>query len=110
MNVYGPTECCIISSSSVITGGDVITVGSPRANVQFHVLDQSGNTLPVGQKGELIISGSQVARGYIGQNAPDSPFFTYHGSPAYHTGDLASWTDTGEIVLHGRIDSQIKLK
>ena len=109
MNVYGPTECCIISSSSVITGGDVITVGSPRANVQFHVLDQSGNTLPVGQKGELIISGSQVARGYIGQNAPDNPFFTCQGSPAYHTGDLASWTDTGEIVLHGRIDSQIKL-
>ncbi|MBR1477679.1 MAG: amino acid adenylation domain-containing protein [Lachnospiraceae bacterium] len=109
MNVYGPTECCIISSSSVITDDEVITVGSPRANVQYHVLDRSGNTLPVGQKGELIISGSQVARGYIRQNAPDGPFFTYQGSPAYHTGDLASWTDTGEIVLHGRIDSQIKL-
>ncbi len=109
MNVYGPTECCIISSSSTLTDGDVITVGGPRANVRFHVLDRSGAALPVGQKGELIISGSQVARGYAGQKDPGDSFFIYHGMPAYRTGDLASWTDTGEIVIHGRIDSQIKL-
>lgn len=109
MNVYGPTECTIISSASIVTGDDVITVGKPRANVQFFIFDPFGNELPVGQKGELIICGSQVGRGYVGPNDAAGAFFTYNGERAYHTGDLAAWTDDGEIVLYGRIDNQIKL-
>ena len=57
MNVYGPTECTIISSASVVTDDREITVGRPRANTQFFLLDASGNELPAGQKGELIICG-----------------------------------------------------
>lgn len=110
MNVYGPTECTIISSASVVTDDEEITVGKPRANTQFFVLDALGNELPVGQKGELIICGDQVGRGYIGQSDPDGAFFSYRGMPAYHTGDLAVWTDTGEIRILGRIDSQVKLR
>ena len=109
MNVYGPTECTIISSGAVVQGDETVTVGRPRANVQYHVFDPEGNELPVGEKGELIICGKQVGRGYIGRNAPEGAFFTFQGEPAYHSGDLASWTDSGEIVIHGRIDSQIKL-
>ena len=75
MNVYGPTECTIISSSSVLTGDDVITIGKPRANVQFYVFDRSGNELPAGQKGELIIGGAQIGR-YVGQTDTEGAFFT----------------------------------
>ena len=109
MNVYGPTECTIISSVSIVTGEDAITAGRPRANLQYHVFDPSGKELPAGQKGELVISGRQVARGYTSQNDRGGAFFTYRGKPAYRTGDLAAWTDDGEIMLYGRIDSQVKL-
>lgn len=110
MNVYGPTECTVISSSSVLTDDDVITVGKPRANVRFYIIDRSGNEQPTGQKGELIIGGAQVGRGYVGQSDRDGAFFTYKGKPAYHTGDLAEWTKNGEVLICGRSDDQIKLR
>ena len=109
MNVYGPTECTIISSSSVITGDDVITIGKPRANVQFYIFDRSGNELPAGQKGELIIGGAQIGR-YVGQTDTEGAFFTYKGQPAYHTGDLAERRENGEVLICGRIDDQVKLR
>ena len=37
-------------------------------------------------------------------------FFTCNGLRAYHSGDLASWTEQGTIRIHGRIDNQIKLR
>ncbi|MBR5090241.1 MAG: amino acid adenylation domain-containing protein [Ruminiclostridium sp.] len=109
MNVYGPTECTIISSSSVVTGDDVITIGKPRANVRFYIFDRAGNELPAGQKGELIIGGAQIGR-YVGQTDTEGAFFTYKGQPAYHTGDLAEWTENGEVMICGRIDDQVKLR
>lgn len=109
MNVYGPTECTIISSSSILTDDEEITIGRPRANMQYYILDEAGNELGTGHKGELVIGGAQVARGYIGQSGAEGAFFVYHGKPAYHTGDLAAWTEKGEIQIFGRIDSQIKL-
>ena len=110
MNVYGPTECTVISSSSIITNKEPITIGRPRANMQFYVLDPDGNELPAGQKGELIICGRQVGRGYAGPNDFQGAFFSYCGKPAYHTGDLVSRTGSGEFVIHGRIDSQVKIR
>lgn len=110
MNVYGPTECTVISSSSIITDEEEITIGRPRANVQFYVLDPEGNELPAGQKGELIICGRQVARGYTVPDDSQGAFFTRRGDRAYHTGDLVSRTGSGGFMIHGRIDSQIKLR
>ena len=52
MNVYGPTECTVISSSSIITVDGRITIGRPRANMQYYVLDPDGKELPVRQKGD----------------------------------------------------------
>lgn len=108
VNVYGPTECTVLSSVSVVTGEDRITVGRPRANVEYHVLDGAGKELAIGETGELIICGAQVGRGYVRGSQRENAFFTYGGKPAYHSGDMASWTETGEIMIHGRVDNQIK--
>ena len=86
-------------------------MGPPIANTVFYVADPFGNELPVGQKGELIICGDQVGRGYV--NLPEksaAAFFTHKGLRAYHSGDLAAWTENGEIRIFGRIDNQIKLR
>lgn len=110
MNVYGPTECTVISSSSIVTVEGRITIGRPRANMRFHVLDPDGKELPVRQKGELIICGRQVGRGYAGPNDSQGAFFTWRGESAYRTGDLVSRTEAGEFVIHGRIDNQVKIR
>ena len=111
LNVYGPTECTMGCAAALMTGGEQVTVGPPIANTVFYVADPFGNELPVGQKGELIICGDQVGRGYV--NLPEksaAAFFTHKGLRAYHSGDLAAWTENGEIRIFGRIDNQIKLR
>ena len=111
LNVYGPTEATMGCSAEVMTGDRTVTVGPPIANTYFFVSDPFGNELPAGLRGELIICGDQVGRGYI--NLPDktaAAFFTYNGMRAYHSGDLAAWTEDGRIRIFGRVDNQIKLR
>ena len=91
LNVYGPTECTMGCSAALMTGAEHVTIGPPMANTVFYVADQFGNELPVGLRGELIICGDQVGRGYV--NLPDktaAAFFTHDGLRAYHSGDLAA--------------------
>ena len=80
-------------------------------NTCFYVMNDKGEELNVGEKGELIICGDCVGRGYV--KLPEKTakaFFTYQGMRAYHSGDLASWTSDGRIQIWGRIDNQIKLR
>ena len=111
LNVYGPTEATMGCAAEEMTGSQLVTVGPPIANTVFAVVDPFGNDLPVGVRGELIISGAQVGRGYI--NLPDktaASFFTRNGLRSYHSGDLAAWTEDGKIRIFGRTDNQIKLR
>lgn len=111
LNVYGPTECTMGCAAEEMADGKIITVGKPIANTRFYVSDTFGNELPVGIRGELIICGDQVGRGYV--NLPDktaAAFFVHDGMRAYHSGDLAAWTQDGKIRIFGRIDNQIKLR
>ncbi len=111
LNVYGPTEATMGCAAERMTGEKHVTVGPPIANTEFYVADSFGNPLPPGIRGELIICGEQVGRGYI--NLPDktaASFFTHEGRRAYHSGDLASWTEDGRIRIFGRVDNQIKLR
>lgn len=111
LNVYGPTECTMGCSSAVMEGDGSITIGGPMVNTCFYVMNDKGEVLDVGQKGELIICGDCVGRGYVKLPEKTSKaFFTYQGMRAYHSGDLASWTPDGRIQIWGRIDNQIKLR
>ncbi|MBR1442350.1 MAG: amino acid adenylation domain-containing protein [Firmicutes bacterium] len=111
MNVYGPTECTMGCSAAEITGEDIITIGKPMANTVFFVMNEEGKEVGVNEKGELIICGDCVGRGYV--NLPEKThkaFFTYKGMRAYHSGDMACVTEDGQIRLFGRIDNQVKLR
>ena len=111
LNVYGPTECAMGCAAAVMGPDGEVTVGGPIVNTKFFVMDADGNSLDVGEKGELIICGAGVGRGYV--NLPEktaAAFFNYGGMRAYHSGDLASWTEDGRICIWGRIDNQVKLR
>ncbi len=111
INAYGPTECTMGCAATVMGPEEEVTVGGPIVNTKFFVMDAEGNSLGVGEKGELIICGAGVGRGYV--NLPEktaAAFFTYQGMRAYHSGDLASWTEDGRICIWGRIDNQVKLR
>lgn len=120
INHYGPTETTIGTIAKVISRHDfpeyskVPTIGSPINNTKVYLLDKSMNLVPVGTKGNLFISGLGVSSGYINDSTQtaekyiENPFLS--GETLYNTGDIACWTDNGEIVFIGRDDNQVKLR
>lgn len=62
---YGLTETSPVASCNPIDGTERNgTIGIPLPNTEFMVIDDEGNTLPVGERGEICIRGPQVMKGY----------------------------------------------
>lgn len=62
---YGLTETSPVASCNPIDGTERIgTIGVPLPNTEFMVIDDEGNILPVGERGEICIKGPQVMKGY----------------------------------------------
>jgi amino acid adenylation domain-containing protein len=112
VNAYGPTEAAIAThEKSLIGDEEIITIGSPLANVSQYIMDETGNPLPNGIIGELWVGGLGISRGYIGrEDLTKEVFVTVNGERLYKTGDLGYITENGEVVIIGRNDGQIKLR
>ncbi|MFI8946901.1 amino acid adenylation domain-containing protein [Streptomyces sp. NPDC053750] len=113
-NLYGPTETAVWSAIWRCTPGPV-TVGTPIAHTELHVLNRHLRRMPPGCRGELFIGGAGLARGYLGAESLTARQFIDHdlgqGSRRlYRTGDIASWGHDGLLRIHGRRDSQFKLR
>ncbi|KAF2339744.1 non-ribosomal peptide synthetase, partial [Flavobacterium nitrogenifigens] len=117
-NFYGPTEATIEVTAINLTEINVleqgVSIGKPIANTSIYIVNNSLELLPVGVPGELLISGIQVARGYL--NLPEltkdrfiaDPFRENH--MVYRTGDIAEWLPDGSIRYMGRVDNQVKIR
>jgi amino acid adenylation domain-containing protein len=113
-NMYGPTETTIWSSCTLLSANaDAITVGTPIANTQFYVLDESDALLPWGVPGQLHIGGTGVAKGYYKRHKLTEEKFIpnpFAAGRIYRTGDRARWLPNGDLQVLGRMDHQIKLR
>jgi natural product biosynthesis luciferase-like monooxygenase protein len=113
INMYGPTETTIWSTTSRVLPGAAITIGRPIANTVIRILDNRGHLCPIGVSGELCIGGAGVARGYL--DRPDLTAERFVTDPydsdgvVYRTGDLARYAETGDIEFLGRLDLQVKV-
>ncbi|MCV4281991.1 non-ribosomal peptide synthetase [Pseudomonas capsici] len=114
-NVYGPTETTIWSARHYLTRSDDIWLGRPLANNRLHIVSDDLNVLPIGTRGELLIGGDGLARGYHQRAAltaerfiPDP--FGPPGSRLYRTGDLTRYHADGVIEYVGRLDHQVKIR
>jgi iturin family lipopeptide synthetase C len=115
-NEYGPTEAtvgCMIQEFDPKNSSFSVPLGVPINNTQIYILDKSMNPVPKGITGEIYISGSGVARGYLlcddltEQRFLENPFIK--GNRMYRTGDYAKRLNDGSIVFIGRIDEQVKI-
>ncbi|WP_164014709.1 non-ribosomal peptide synthetase [Pyxidicoccus trucidator] len=117
---YGPTETTLFASyhrmTSVEQVGTSVPIGRPIGNTRVYVLDDSGQPVPVGVTGELLIGGDGVARGYVEQPALTAERFVpdaHSGVPGarlYRTGDLVRWRGDGVLEFLGRADAQVKVR
>jgi amino acid adenylation domain-containing protein/non-ribosomal peptide synthase protein (TIGR01720 family) len=119
INVYGPAEAAMISTSWRCQRGGLdrsIPIGRPVSNTQVYVLDHNQQPVPVGVVGELYIGGAQVARGYLSrpeltaEKFVRSPLPEAAGATLYRTGDLVRYRADGVLEFAGRIDHQVKIR
>ena len=74
--------------------------GRPSVILDFAIVDEDGNHLPAGERGELLIRGASIIRGYW--NRPDANAETFMDR-WLRTGDVAYLDDDGFLFIVDRI-------
>jgi|HubBroStandDraft_1064217.scaffolds.fasta_scaffold00506_3 amino acid adenylation domain-containing protein len=118
VNNYGPTECTVVATSSVLKARahGAPPIGRPITGASIYLLNERGEPVPDGNTGEIYIGGGGVGRGY--RNLPEStersflpdPFAGESGTRMYRTGDRGVRRPDGEIEFRGRLDRQTKIR
>lgn len=114
-NEYGPTEATVGCMIKQVADSQYITIGKPISKTQIYILDQDGDLAPLGTKGEIVIGGAGVARGYRGRVDLNAQKFSsgirnYPTARLYRTGDIGRWLPNGELDYLGRNDGQVKIR
>jgi bacitracin synthase 3 len=117
-NKYGPTEATVSSTIYHVTPqavlNSVIPIGKPIHNSRIYILDDRQGLTAFGVPGEICISGTGLAQGYLNQRELTSEKFIPHpfiaGQVLYRTGDLGRWLSDGNIEYIGRKDDQVKIR
>ncbi|USP74910.1 nonribosomal peptide synthetase 4 [Curvularia clavata] len=119
---YGPSEASINSAFKDFSDGqgEATNIGKAVGCVTWVVDPENRDRLmPIGCKGELLLEGPILSRGYL--NDPEKTQAAFINDPEwaratgrtgrrfYCTGDLVQYTSDGEMMYLGRKDSQVKL-
>ena len=105
---YGQTECSPINNITETDSSierQVTTVGRALAHTEVKIIDAKGNTLPIGEPGEICAKGYCVMKGYWGDEAKTKATIDDEGW--LHSGDLGEMDDEGYVTIVGRIKDMI---
>lgn len=99
---YGCSEGGLMCSHRG-TARKIGTVGLPLKYQTAHILDPAGNEVPVGEPGELVVSGPQRSYGYLHADGRVEVL----PQAGHRTGDLAARDADGHIRIVGRLKDLI---
>lgn len=121
--MYGPTEAAIHCTLHPDFGVDLPagTIGIPLDTVSCFIVKPAESVkhageieiLPIGEIGELVVGGPQLADGYLNREEQTQAAFVTHAKfgSLYRTGDKARLHRDGTLECYGRISSgQVKLR
>jgi amino acid adenylation domain-containing protein len=119
-NMYGPTEItvdCSFHIQHAIPSKDLLSIpiGKARTNMELFVRTESGElSQAIGAQGELLVRGTAVAYGYLGDAEKtkkafiQNPLNRFFHDQLYCTGDLVRIDEHADFLFLGRADDQIK--
>lgn len=115
MNGYGPTEATVAVTAidvdeEILEDEKSIPIGYAMDGIEIKIVDKDGNEVKDGEKGEIIMIGKSVSKGYFNNPEKTNEVFytTEDNERAYRAGDIGYRID-GKIYYCGRKDFQIKL-
>ncbi|MFJ9663539.1 amino acid adenylation domain-containing protein [Streptomyces sp. NPDC101219] len=115
-NLYGPTETTVNATCHVIDARPADTVrqvpvGRPVAGTDLAVIGADGTPCGPGEPGELLIAGTGLTDGYLGEpELTARAFVVRDGRRWYRSGDRVRWSADGELEFLGRLDDQVKIR
>ncbi|AHH18139.1 putative fatty-acid--CoA ligase [Nocardia nova SH22a] len=109
-NLFGMTESfgpyCGYPADTDMPEAAWGSCGRPFSGTEVRIADpDSGQPLPTGRIGEILIRGPHILRGICGRGR--SELFTADGF--YRTGDLGRLDESGFLFYHGRSDDMVKV-
>jgi long-chain acyl-CoA synthetase len=91
---WGMSETCAMGTNNPVNRhGFSGTIGLPLPGVEIAIKDDEGNSLPLGEQGEICIRGPNVMRGYHNQAEETARAFTPDGF--MRTGDVGVMDGSG---------------
>jgi len=113
-SMYGLTECirvCYLPPEQL--DQKPLSVGKAMPNCEVFIVDEHGNEVAPGQRGELVVRGSNVMQGYW--KDPELTAKTYRngrypGERLLYSGDYFRKDDQGFLYFLSRKDDMIKSK
>ncbi|AYC33791.1 long-chain fatty acid--CoA ligase [Pseudomonas cavernae] len=97
---YGMTETSPVVSVNPFQHIQVGTIGIPVPSTECKVIDDAGNDLPMGERGELCVKGPQVMKGYWQRQEATDEILDANGW--LKTGDIAVIQDDGYMRIVDR--------
>lgn len=119
-NVYGPTECSVLSTAHEISLEDIyeeqIPLGAPFESTELYLLDDSLQLIQGEGTGELFIGGHCLARGYLCDSSKtNQSFLRIPGisdgedtTLLYRTNDIVRRDHRGRLFWQSRRNNEIK--
>jgi fatty-acyl-CoA synthase len=112
--LFGQTEAPMMISTmapkdhfnadGLIARGRLTSAGRPAPLIQVGVMDEAGQLLPAGERGEIVVRGSLVMEGYYKNPAATAEVsrFNWH-----HTGDIGYLDDENFLFIVDRAKDMI---
>ncbi|CAN7159537.1 long-chain fatty acid--CoA ligase [Rhizobium rhizogenes] len=98
---YGLSETSPVASANRFDSSDFTgTIGLPLSGTDFDIRDENGNSLPLGEVGEICIRGPQVMAGYWKQPAETARVMTPDGF--FRSGDMGFMDERGYTKIVDR--------
>jgi acyl-CoA synthetase (AMP-forming)/AMP-acid ligase II len=105
-DAYGLTET--VSGDTFLDRDSIVTklgsVGRPCLYVELDIWDEQGKSLPAGERGEVVLRGPKVFKGYW--RDPEATAAAFAGG-WFHTGDIGVRDDDGYLFIVDRLKDMI---
>ena len=105
-DAYGLTET--VSGDTFLDRDHIVTklgsVGRPSLHLELEVWDEKGRAVPAGQRGEIVLRGPKVFKGYW--RDPEATAQAFAGG-WFHTGDVGIRDEDGYLFIVDRLKDMI---
>ncbi len=117
-NLYGPTEATIActyfefnkDTEELAEYCGSMPIGKANDGMEVFIVDSDLNIINNEATGQLVLSGNQLAKGYLNNiEQTKEKFIKINGKDCYLTGDLCRYVDN-QLVFLGRNDAQVQIR